>query len=176
MANSKKNFMTGKTTLAYAYLTSPDTAFDPNGVYKTDFKMTADEAKPLLDEMRAVAKEAFGDDAAKVTLPYKTDPDTGELIFKVKSKYIPRFVDAAGKNVDASTMPPVYGGSTARIAGSIQSYSKSGNMGVTLQLAAVQVIELAERQGGANFDAVDGGFVAAANDNGEAGESANYNF
>ena len=42
-------------------------------------------------------------------------------------------------------MPPVYGGSTARIAGSIQSYDKSGNKGITL-LAAVQIVDLAEQQ------------------------------
>ena len=51
--------MTGQTTLAYAYLTKPDTAFDSDGVYKTDFKMSADDAKPLLDEMRTIANEAF---------------------------------------------------------------------------------------------------------------------
>ena len=45
--------MTPQTTLAYAYLTTPDTAFDSAGVYKTDFKLMPDDAKPLLDEMRA---------------------------------------------------------------------------------------------------------------------------
>ena len=167
--------MTAQATLAYAYLTTPDTAFDPAGVFKTDFKLTPDDAKPLLDDMRAVAKEAFGDDAAKVALPYKTDPDTGELVFKTKSKYQPRFVDASGKGVDPGSLPPVYGGSEARLAGNIQAYSKSGNKGVTLQLAAVQVIQLAERQGGADFGAVEGGFVAA-NDNASSDEAANYNF
>ena len=172
----KKNFMTPQTTLAYAYLTAPDTAFDANGVYKTDFKLMPDAAKPLLDDMRAVAKEAFGDDAAKIALPYKTDEETGELTFKAKSKFAPRFVDSSGKGVDPGSMPVVYGGSEARLAGNIQAYNASGNKGVTLQLAAVQVISLAERQGGADFGAVEGGFVAsAANDNVEAGE-ANYNF
>ena len=85
----------------------PDTAFDAAGVYKTDFKLMPDAAKPLLDDMRAVAKEAFGDDAAKIALPYKTDEETGELTFKTKSKYQPRFVDASGKGVDPGSMPVV---------------------------------------------------------------------
>ena len=96
----KKTFMTGQTTLAYAYLTKPDTAFDSDGVYKTDFKMSADDAKPLLDEMRSIANEAFGKNASP-HMPYKTDDETGEIVFKTKSKYQPRFVDASGKNVDA---------------------------------------------------------------------------
>ena len=96
--------------------------------------MGAEDAKSLIAEMRSVAEEAFGKDAAKIALPFKVDPDSGEYVFKVKSKYQPRFVNAAGQNVDAATMPPVYGGSTARIAGSIQSYDKSGNKGITLQL------------------------------------------
>ena len=170
----KKNFMTPQTTLAYAYLTAPDTAFDAAGVFKTDFRLMPDAAKPLLDDMRAVAKEAFGDDAAKIALPYKTDEETGELTFKTKSKYQPRFVDASGKGVDPGSMPVVYGGSEARLAGNIQAYNAQGNKGVTLQLAAVQVISLAERHGGADFGAVEGGFVAS-NDNAEAGE-ASYNF
>ena len=168
--------MTPQATLAYAYLTKPDTAFDAAGVFKTDFRLMPDAAKPLLDDMRAVAKEAFGDDAAKIALPYKVDDETGEMTFKVKSKYAPRIVDASGRAVDAGSMPIIYGGSEARIAGNIQAYNQNGNKGVTLQLAAVQVISLAERQGGADFGAVEGGFVAsAANDNVEAGE-ANYNF
>ena len=58
-------------------------------------------------------------------------------------------MDASGKGVDPGSLPPVYGGSEARLAGNIQAYSKSGNKGVTLQLAAVPSdIQLAERQGG----------------------------
>ena len=166
--------MTGQTTLAYAYLTKPDTAFDSDGVYKTDFKMSADDAKPLLDEMRSIANEAFGKNASAAHMPYKTDDETGEIVFKTKSKYQPRFVDASGKNVDAHTMPPVFGGSTARIAGNITPYDRNGNRGISLQLNAVQVIELAKSQTGANFGAVEGGFVA--NDNSDHQGEANYNF
>ena len=168
--------MTGKSTLVYAYLTRPDTQFDPAGIYKTDFRMTAEEAKPLIDTMKQVAKEAFGNDAAKVALPYKTDSETGELIFKTKSKYQPRFVDASGKNVDPMSMPAVYGGSEARLAGNAVSYEKSGNKGISLQLAAVQVITLADRQGGADFGAVEGGFVAMNDNAPDADEGASYNF
>ena len=178
MAQSKKTrFMTGRATLAYAYLTTPDTAFDPNGVFKTDFKLGADDAKALVDAMKAVAKEAFGDEAPKVALPYKVDKETGEMTFKTKSKYQCRFVDATGKNVEASAMPPVYGGSEARIAGNIHPYNKSGNKGLTLQLTAVQVISLAERQGGSGFDAVEDGGFTASNDNEPSAENgASYNF
>ena len=41
-------------------------------------------------------------------------------------------------------------------------YSAAGNIGVSLQLSAVQIIELSEgdSNGDATFDAVEGGFVA----------------
>ena len=134
----------------------------------------ADDAKPLLDEMRSIANEAFGKNASAAHMPYKTDDETGEIVFKTKSKYQPRFVDASGKNVDATSMPPVFGGSTARIAGNITPYDRNGNRGISLQLNAVQVIELAKSQTGANFGAVEGGFVA--NDNSDHQGEANYNF
>ena len=51
----------------------------------SNFKLGADDAKALVDAMKAVAKEAFGDEAPKVALPYKVDKETGEMTFKTKS-------------------------------------------------------------------------------------------
>ena len=70
--------------------------------------------------------------------------------------------------------PPVFGGSIARIAGNITPYDRNGNRGISLQLNAVQIVELAKSQTGAQFGAVEGGFIA--NDNPKQQGGANYNF
>ena len=51
-------------------------------------------------------------------------------------------------------------------------------MGISLQLAGVQIIELSEgSNGGVSFAAEEGGFVAANdNDNDEGAQGAGYNF
>ena len=79
--------------------------------------------------------------------------------------------------ISENNVPPIYGGSTLKLAGTIYPYTAGGNNGVSLQLAGVQIIELSEGSGGNfAFENEGDGFVAA-NDNEEPeGEAASYNF
>ena len=184
MAQQKKmNFSTGTGIAQYPWLTKPDFAFDSNGQYKVNLKVPANDAKSLMDEIKGIAKAEFGDKAGSARMPWKTDAETGEVVIITKSKFKPKIVDSAGHMIRDDQTPPIYGGSTLKLAGTIYPYKQAGNVGVSLQLAGVQIIELvSEAQGGGsvNFAPVDGGFVAA-NDNPAADEASeveggSYNF
>jgi hypothetical protein len=112
--------------------------------------------------MKQLAVDEFGKKGETAKLPFQNDADTGEYIFNAKSKYKPKMVDSSGQVIDPNNQPQVWGGSTIRIKGSMNPYSAAGNIGVSLQLPAVQIIELSEgdSNGDATFDAVEGGFVA----------------
>ena len=183
--NKKMNFSTGSGIAQYPWLTKPDYAFDSNGQYKVNLKVPAKDAKDLMDEIKTIAKNEFGDKASSARMPWKTDAETGEIVIITKSKFKPKIVDSAGHMIRDDQTPPIYGGSTLKLAGTIYPYKQGGNVGVSLQLAGVQIIDLvSEAQGGGsvNFAPVDGGFVAAndnpANDNDEAEEASegSYNF
>jgi len=109
-------------------------------------------------------------------MPFKKDEDTGDLIIVTKSKFKPKFVDSAGQMISENNVPPIFGGSTLKVAGTMYPYQAGGNVGVSLQLAGVQIIELSEgSNGGVSFAAEEGGFVAA-NDNAEEADGVAYNF
>ena len=98
MQNKKPAFKTPKGTAMYPYLNTPDTQFDTTGQYKVNIRMSKDEAKAFVDEVKQVANDAFGDKAKTAKLPFKTDQDTGDLIVITKSKFQPKFVDASSKS------------------------------------------------------------------------------
>jgi hypothetical protein len=173
MTIPKKTFTTNAGRASYAYITKPDTKYNAEGVWKTDLVIPTDEAKSLLDDIKTVAADEFGPNA-KVAWPYQTDADTNEVTFKLKTYYKPKVVDASGKLLAESDIPNIYGGSTIRAQGSIKPYNMNGKKGISLTLGAVQIIELNSGQGGADFDAVEGGWTASANDNQEG--EASYNF
>ena len=80
MAQQKKmNFSTGTGIAQYPWLTKPDFAFDSNGQYKVNLKVSANDAKALMDEIREIAKSEFGDKASTARMPWKTDAETGEI-------------------------------------------------------------------------------------------------
>lgn len=184
MTQSKKmNFSTGSGIAQYPWLTKPDYAFDSNGQYKVNLKVPANDAKALMDEIKGIAKDEFGDQAGNARMPWKKDAETGEIVIVTKSKFKPKIVDSAGHMIRDDQTPPIYGGSTLKLAGTIYPYKQGGSVGVSLQLAGVQIIDLvSEGQGGpaVSFAPVEGGFIAA-NDNAEAeeaktGEGDSYNF
>ena len=93
-----------------------------------------------------------------------------------KSKFQPKFVDSTGQLISTNNVPQIYGGSTLKLAGTIYPYTAGGRIGVSLQLAGVQIIELSEGSGvGVAFEAEEGGFVAA-NDNAPSRGGKAYNF
>jgi hypothetical protein len=120
-------------------------------------------------------------------VPYKQDPDTGEIILNAKSKYQPKVYDSKGQIIVPSNLPQIWGGSVLKMGGTLHAYNSAGNIGVSMQLTKIQVIDLAERQDeGSGFAAEEGSFVASernneSNDNGssqedkpEDGFSANF--
>ena len=178
MAQQYQKFTTNKGSAVYPWLNRPDVAFDPEGHYKTSLRMSKDDAQPLMDSVKEVADKEFGKDAAKARLPFKTDPETNEIIVLAKSRYKPKIVDGSGQVIANDNVPPIRGGSTLKLAGSIFPYNKGANKGVSLQLSAVQVIQLSEGAGGTSmFEAEENAWTAptAANDNSRGGDS-DYDF
>jgi hypothetical protein len=177
MTSNKKKllFTTPKGTAMYPWLNKADYQFDSNGQFKVNLKLPKEQAKQMMDDCLAAANDAFGAKAKQAKMPWKNDDDTGDVIFVTKSKFKPKFVDSTGQLIGENNVPPIYGGSTLKLAGTMYPYTAGGNVGVSLQLAGVQIIELSE---GSNdsvpFGAEEGGFVAANDNNPE--EGAAYNF
>jgi hypothetical protein len=187
----KLTFNTDQGIAQYPWLTKPDYAFDTAGQFKVNLKVSPEKAKDLMDECRSIAKKEFGDKANTARMPFKTDPETNEVVIITKSKFKPKIVDSTGHIIPEHATPQIYGGSQLKLAGTIFPYKQGGNVGISLQLAGVQIIELVSNpEGGSsvNFAPVEGGFVAAndnmsaANDNeaptagqqAEAGDSYNF--
>ena len=119
-------------------------------------------------------------------MPYTVDEETGDLIFIAKSKFAPKMIDSSGHLIADASKPQVYGGSVIKMAGTVYPYTAGGNKGVSLQLAGIQIVSLADPIGATfAFATEDGGYVAendnqsapAANSKGE-GEftEESYNF
>ena len=53
------NFNSPKGTAQYAWLNTPDTAFNQNA-YKVQLKLTPDDAKDFIDTIQKVANDNFG--------------------------------------------------------------------------------------------------------------------
>lgn len=175
MAQQYQKFTTKKGSAVYPWLNQKDTAFDPEGHYKTSLRMNVKDAQPLIDELKSIAKTEFGKDASQARLPFKTDPETQEVIVLAKSRYQPKIVDGKGQIIPNDKAPLIRGGSTLKLAGSIFPYNKGANKGISLQLAGVQVIELSEGAGAIGmFDVEEGGWTSAENDNNA--ESSEYDF
>jgi hypothetical protein len=148
-------FTTAKGIAKYPHITERDTGHQySSGKYDTQIILTKEAAAPLVAELKAVLKsELPGLKDPKV--PYKTD-DEGNVIFKAKSEYQPVIVDARGKKMEkVPATLRIRGGSTIRIAGTVNAYDK----GVSLWLNQVQIIDLVEDN--VAFEADEGGQFSA---------------
>ena len=159
MAQSNKIRFTSPAGRAqYPWLNQPDNAFGGEPKYKTN--LIVGDSEELSALINKVAEENFGNKASKASLPYDTDEDSGEIVFKVKSKYAPSFFDAQGQNLVGKQVPAIWAGSTIKVKGIIAPWTVSGTSGVSLQLQSVQVIDLvSSTSGGEGFEAVEGSFV-----------------
>ena len=159
-------FTSAKGTAQYPWLNKADFQYNTEGQFKVNLRVANDDAKQLMDDIKATAEEAFGSKAAQARMPYKQDPETGEIVFTAKSKFKPKLVDSTGALIGGANEPAIYGGSTLKVAGTMYPYNAGGGIGISLQLAGVQIIELSDGTGAASvsFEAEEGGFVAA-NDN-----------
>lgn len=153
-------FTTPSGTAVYPHLNTPDTQFNPEGVYKTSLSM--ENCDELISACERLGREEFGD-KAKFKTPFNRDEDTGQTVVKVKSKYAPMFFDSKGEIMAGDQVPQLWGGSTLKLGGTISAYSVSGSKGISLQLKKVQVITpISGSNDGddSGFDAVDGGYIA----------------
>ena len=175
---TKITFVTPKGVAAYPYISKADYQYNAEGVFKTKLRVEEADAAELIQTIEAVANDNFGSKAKAAKLPWKKDPETGMIEFAVKSKFKPKVVDSGGKPIPETSTPAIYGGSTLKIAGVVFPYNAGGNIGVSLQMGGVQIVELAEASGGSfDFGVEEGGFThnEAANDN-EASNGEAYNF
>ena len=186
---AKAKFVTPAGSAQYPWLQPgrPDTAFDSEGKYKLELRIAPDKAKPLVDQLEGMKKEVFAPkDYAKVHLPFKIDDETGEFMFKIQSKFEPKFYDAKGNPIPSSKVPAMYSGSTLRISGMADTYTGSKN-GVSLRLNAVQIINPVSGgsdRGPGDFDEVEGGYEVSGEetpdhifeDTSKGGGDDNYDF
>ena len=163
----RKPFTTNKGTAQYPWLNKADTMFDTDGVFKTNLLVPSDQAKELVDQLKAIAKEEFGAKSESARMPFKIDEETGMMSIIAKSKFQPKFFDSKGQVV---TNPPLlFGGSIIKIGGVISPYTVTGNNGISLRLTKVQIIEpVSQVQVGSTadgFEAEDDGYVAPDEEN-----------
>lgn len=152
-------FKTPKGRAKYPHLNKPDTAFDTNNPkYKTELLMTEKEAEPLMKMMREAAADNFGN-KKNIKFAFSKDDETGEVSFKVQSKYQPKYYDAQGQVIPPAKLPRVSGGSELKAAGILNIYSVSGTNGVGLLLDRVQICKVVEgfSGDGEGFDADEDG-------------------
>lgn len=175
MATSKKTFTTCKGVAVYPHLNKPDFAFNSDGVYTTKLRVPANDAKPLMDTVRALAQDEFGKAATSARMPWKIDEETGDVVLLAKSKYKSKFMDSSGKLIPEAKVPDIFGGSVLKLAGSLYAYNAGGSKGISMQLGGVQIVTLADPVGTFAFEAEEDGYIAGndnqANDN-HAGEAA----
>ena len=163
MANDFKSMVTPPGVAVYPHLTTPDTKFDANGVYKVSLSLTEEEAAPLIEKVEEVQEEATGmippGKRQKFSEPpYYDEMDdqgqpTGRVIFKFKMKakvntkdgrtleMSPKLFDSEGTFM--TEVEPIWGGSVLRIsADMVPFYVAAVGAGVSLRLKAVQIIDL----------------------------------
>jgi hypothetical protein len=156
----------------YPYLTKPDTKFNPDGEYKINLEIAAEDATEIctfLDEQLAVAvakakKENPGKKIKEGSPGYELNEETGKvtLKFKLKAKVTTKSGDSFDQKValfDAkgtpiTNAPNVGGGSKVKVAYEVfPYYTAMVGAGVSLRVKAVQILNLVEFSGGASAGA-----------------------
>ena len=167
-----------KGIAVFPHLNTPDTKFDPIGHFKVDLRVPADaggaDFAATIDEMieaqyKATLEETGKKKVKRSNEPYTIDEDTGDYIFKFKSKA--GGVTKAGEKwtrnmtiVDAALNPcpsaKVGGGSEVIVATEpFAYYTAAIGCGVSLRIKAVQVVTLREwgqSVEGLGFETTDG--------------------
>jgi hypothetical protein len=149
-----------------AWIRTPDVSFDKTGVHSLTWRMSEEDAQPLVKELRLNLKTYLDEMRAKgeisnnfaLSWPYKPekndkDEETGFVYFRAKQAAL--ITDAKGQTYSKKTqvydskaqvlseVPPVYAGSKVRVNFSVVPWFKANKAGLTLRLIAVQILELA---------------------------------
>lgn len=195
-----KRLVTPAGTAVWPKLQQPETKFDPNGVWMTKLALEGKDAAWVesLDEwlnntvvpyfhaenpkskrftVVSVGEEEIDDEGN----------ETGRIIIKAKKRCLrqdgtpnqpPTIVDSAKQDI-TKTCPVIWGGSEIKLSVTARGYAMAAlkQIGVTLFLNAVQVLDLVTGAGGADvFDVEEGGFVSEAAPAGDFDEEDDEQF
>ena len=160
--------------------TVPCDPLDDGAAYELSFEISKEEAIELHKQCMAVYKSAAEADTKRKWkdkpqyLPYKepSEGDTFTVKGKLKGAYgtdktnPPKQVDAQRKDLPKDFM--LTSGSKGNVWGKLFAYNTGAVSGVSFRLRGVQVLELAEMEGGADpfseTSGYTGGYTSAAND------------
>jgi len=174
-------------TARYPHVNKPNTTFDPDGAYSCDILVTEAEAKEFTAKVESIRSEAHEMEERKTgkkirlckEFPVKQLED-GQWVIRSKQKakgkntrtnevyeFKIKLFDAKGKPCDVE----VGGGSQVKMAVKPYTwYSPSLGFGISLQLKALQIMELvAPSASGASADAF--GFTSEEEGFSSGGES-----
>jgi len=163
----------------YAWLTSPDTRFDEEGVFKVNLMLVTTDAKTLIqqiddslkDSITLAKEKAKGKNIKEAPLPYSAELDdknnlTGNTIFKFKCKaqittsngtVIPNRVALFDSKGTPLVDVNIWSGSEMKISADvIPYYTSMVGAGVSLRLRACQITKLVE---GGGYSATGYGFA-----------------
>jgi hypothetical protein len=170
----------------WPWLSSPDTKFKSEGIYKVDLVIPKGECLELCERLNEASKAAqaaavkdaktpLAKKSITVAEPYTDEVDesgepTGNIVFKFKTnasftgrdgqvvKVAPKAFDAAAKEIP---MPNVYSGSRLRVSFSPFPYHNPATRqaGISLRLHGVQILDLVT---GGRGDAASYGFGEVA--------------
>lgn len=177
-----------KGSASWAKVFTPDTKFNPAGVYSIDLIVPEDEAASVCEQLDNICEAEFNKHvkanpklkaSLSIRKPYAPELDdngdeTGNLVFKAKK-------NAGGTRKDGTAWtgsPPVVmdakrnpikdvligNGSTVKMAVDLVPYmmQSTKQVGVSFRLVGVQVLELVEYGNGAGMFDEEDGFVAEA--------------
>lgn len=154
---SKQTMVTPSGTANYPWLTRPDTTFNPDGTYQTNIIIEKKKAEGICASLDKAYQEAQKPKKKGGKPPYFENEDGDiEIKFSQKSVIRTKKGEEFKKTVailDAKKHPckaNVGKGSTIKVAYSIRPYDYNG-CGISLDLVAVQVLELVEYEGGSEF-------------------------
>lgn len=142
----KERLVTPTGAAGFLHLAKEDPRY---GGYKAEIRLSPEKGKKLVQKIDKMAEEVFGEKAAaRGNLPYIEDDETGEIVFRTKSKFpIPVF-DAKGNKLSLKKVR-VGSGSKLRLAVELRTYWQSSKVyGVKAYPQGVQVISLVEFGGG----------------------------
>ena len=164
MAKSKMH-VSPQGTLAFAWIKAPDEEY--GNKYKATLLLDKDggENDAFVSKVNAVHDKARG---KKTTPSPVKDGDTrdkeefhGKWMVGFKSKFQPKLYDGKRNVIDPNGDECASSGDSVRVAFTLFEYSTGSMAGVSLQLAALQVIEKRANHGDSPFGEVDGGFEAS---------------
>jgi hypothetical protein len=167
---SNKTFVTPKGTARWPKINKPDTKFDEDGVYTVDLILEGKDSEALIEQITKIRDEGYKEFCTKekkaklklADLPFKAEEDdagneTGRTVFRFKLK-------AKGKSKDGSkydrkvaifdakgkpTKAEVWGGSGIKVSYEPRPWFVAMHgVGVSLQLRAVQIIDLVTKGSG----------------------------